>query len=112
MKAIQNIENGRSENDSSCRARRVLELATIGARARWRGRPRGFAHGRQGARPHHGEHAQVNLGVFSEPAHMLVKRRSLERDTVMVDGSSSAQRQADSARREQTESEASRPSRR
>jgi cytosine/adenosine deaminase-related metal-dependent hydrolase len=88
MKAIQNIENGRTENEFKLPARRVLELGTIdGARSL------GLADRVGSLKP--GKRADlimvdtraVNLGVFSDPAHMLVEAAQPSNvDTVMVDG--------------------------
>jgi len=88
MKAIQNIENGRAQNEFKLPARRVLELATIeGARSM------GMADRIGSLSP--GKRADlvmvnardVNLGVFSDPAHMLVEAaQPANVDTVMVDG--------------------------
>ncbi|HZM44655.1 MAG TPA: amidohydrolase family protein [Burkholderiales bacterium] len=88
MKAIQNIENARTENEFKLPARRVLELGTIeGARSL------GLADRTGSLMP--GKRADlimvntrdVNLGVFSDPAHMLVEAAQPSNvDTVMVDG--------------------------
>jgi cytosine/adenosine deaminase-related metal-dependent hydrolase len=88
MKAIQNIENSRANNEFKLPARRVLELATIeGARSM------GIDDRVGSLKP--GKRAdlimvntrEVNLGVFSEPAHMLVEAaQPANVDTVMVDG--------------------------
>ena len=88
MKAIQNIENARTENEFKLPARRVLELGTIeGARSL------GMADRIGSLTP--GKRAdlimvntrEVNLGVFSDPAHMLVEAAQPSNvDTVMVDG--------------------------
>jgi cytosine/adenosine deaminase-related metal-dependent hydrolase len=88
MKVIQNIENSRTENEFKLPARRVLELATIeGARSM------GVDDRVGSLKP--GKRADlilvntrdVNLAVFSEPAHMLVEAAQPSNvDTVMVDG--------------------------
>jgi len=88
MKAIQNVENGRTEKEFTLPARRVLELATIeGARSM------GVADRVGSLVP--GKRAdliivntrEVNLGVFTEPAHMLVEAAQPSNvDTVVVDG--------------------------
>jgi cytosine/adenosine deaminase-related metal-dependent hydrolase len=88
MKAIQNIENGRARNEFKLTARRVLELATIdGARSM------GVADAVGSLTP--GKRADlvmvdtraVNLGVFTEPAHLLVEAaQPANVDTVMIDG--------------------------
>jgi 5-methylthioadenosine/S-adenosylhomocysteine deaminase len=88
MKVIQNIENGRTQNEFKLPARRVLELATIGG-----ARSIGMADRIGSLTP--GKRADlvmvdtrdVNLGVFSDPAHMLVEAaQPANVDTVMVDG--------------------------
>ena len=88
MKAIQNIENARTENEFKLPARRVLELGTIeGARSL------GLADRTGSLRP--GKRADlimvntrdVNMGVWSDPAHLLVEAAQPSNvDTVMVDG--------------------------
>ena len=88
MKAIQNIENVRAEDEFKLPARRVLELGTIeGARSL------GLAERVGSLRP--GKRADlilvntrdVNLGVFTDPAHMLVEAaQPFNVDTVVVDG--------------------------
>jgi cytosine/adenosine deaminase-related metal-dependent hydrolase len=88
MKFIQNIENGKSENEFKLTARRVLELGTIeGARSM------GIADKVGSLKP--GKRADlimvstrdVNLGVFGDPAHMLVTAAQPSNvDTVVVDG--------------------------
>jgi 5-methylthioadenosine/S-adenosylhomocysteine deaminase len=88
MKANQNIDNARAQNEFKLPARRVLELATIeGARSMgMAGRIGSLAPGKRAdlimvnAR-------DVNLGVWSDPAHMLVEAaQPANVDTVMVDG--------------------------
>src|SRR5262245_12550879 len=88
MKAIQNVENSRTENEFKLPARRVLELATIeGARSMG-------VDGRVGSLTP-GKRADlimvstrdVNIGVFTDPAHMLVEAAQPSNiDTVVVDG--------------------------
>ena len=88
MKAIQNVENGETENEFKLPARRVLELATIeGARTM------GIDDRTGSLKP--GKRADlimvstrdVNLGVFSDPAHLLVEAAEPSNvDTVVVDG--------------------------
>jgi 5-methylthioadenosine/S-adenosylhomocysteine deaminase len=88
MKLVQNLENGRSENEFKLPARRVLELATIeGAKAL------GIAD-RTGSLKK-GKRADIimvgtrdiNIGPFTEPAYMLVDSAQASNvDTVMVDG--------------------------
>jgi len=88
MKAIQNIENGRSENEFKLLPRRVLEMATIeGARTM------GIDDRVGSLRP--GKRADVimvssrdvNMGPFTDPAHLLVEAaQPANVDTVVVDG--------------------------
>jgi cytosine/adenosine deaminase-related metal-dependent hydrolase len=88
MKLIQNVENGRSESEFKLTARRTLELGTIeGARSMG-------IHDKVGSLKA-GKRADlimintrdVNLGVFTDPAHMLVTAAAPANvDTVMVDG--------------------------
>lgn len=88
MKLVQNVENGKSESEFKLSARRVLELGTIeGARSM------GIADKVGSLTP--GKRADlimvstrdVNLGVFGDPAHMLVTAvQPANVDTVMVDG--------------------------
>jgi len=88
MKAIQNVENSRAEKEFTLPARRVLELATIeGARSM------GIADRTGSLVP--GKRADlimvntraVNMGVFTEPSHMLVEAAQPSNvDTVVVDG--------------------------
>jgi cytosine/adenosine deaminase-related metal-dependent hydrolase len=88
MKAIQNVENGETEKEFTLPARRVLELATIeGARSM------GIDDRTGSLKP--GKRADlimvstrdVNIGVFSDPAHMLVEAAEPSNvDTVVVDG--------------------------
>jgi cytosine/adenosine deaminase-related metal-dependent hydrolase len=88
MKLIQNLENGEAESEFKLTARRVLELGTIeGARSM------GIADKVGSLKP--GKRADlimvstrdVNLGVFGDPAHMLVTAAQPSNvDTVMVDG--------------------------
>ncbi len=88
LKMIRNIEDGRSHNEFKMSARRALELGTIeGARSLG-------LDGRVGSlKP--GKRADVimvatdrlNMGVFTDPAHMLVESAQAENvDTVIVDG--------------------------
>jgi cytosine/adenosine deaminase-related metal-dependent hydrolase len=88
MKAILNVENGRALDEFKLTARRVLELATIeGARSM------GIAESVGSLVP--GKRADlilvdtrhVNLGVVTEPAHMLVEAaQPANVDSVMIDG--------------------------
>jgi cytosine/adenosine deaminase-related metal-dependent hydrolase len=88
MKAIQNVENSRTRDEFKLPARRVLELATIeGARSMGiDDRVGSLAPGKR-ADLIMVNTRDVNLGVFSEPAHMLVEAAQPSNvDTVMVDG--------------------------
>jgi cytosine/adenosine deaminase-related metal-dependent hydrolase len=88
LKLIQNLETGEAESEFKLTARRVLELGTIeGARSM------GIADKVGSLKP--GKRADlimvstrdVNLGVFGDPAHMLVTAaQPVNVDTVMVDG--------------------------
>jgi cytosine/adenosine deaminase-related metal-dependent hydrolase len=88
MKLVQNVENGKSENEFKLTARRVLELGTIeGARSM------GIADKVGSLKP--GKRADlimvstrdVNLGVFGDPAHMIVTAaQPANVDTVVIDG--------------------------
>jgi cytosine/adenosine deaminase-related metal-dependent hydrolase len=88
MKAIQNVENGKAENEFKLPARRVLELATIeGARSM------GIDDRVGSLKP--GKRADlivvdtraVNMGVFGNPAHLLVEAaQPANVDTVVIDG--------------------------
>src|SRR5262249_9321718 len=88
MKPIQNLDNGAAESEFKLTTRRVLELATIeGARSM------GIADKVGSLKP--GKRAdlmmvstrEVNLGVFGDPAHMLVTAaQPANVDTVVVDG--------------------------
>src|SRR5439155_13195750 len=88
MKLTQNLDNGKSESEFRLTARRVLELATIeGARSM------GIANKIGSLKP--GKRADIilvstkdiNLGVFGDPAHMLVTATQPSNvDTVIIDG--------------------------
>jgi cytosine/adenosine deaminase-related metal-dependent hydrolase len=88
MKVVQNIENGRAENEFRLQPRRVVELATIeGARSLGLAdRIGSIAKGKRAdlimvnAR-------DINMGPFTDPYHMLVdSAQPWNVDTVMVDG--------------------------
>ncbi len=88
MKIVQNIENGRAENEFKLQPRRVVELATIeGARSLGLAdRTGSLAKGKRAdlimvnAR-------DINMGPFTDPYHMLVdSAQPWNVDTVMVDG--------------------------
>ena len=88
MKAIQNIENGRARDEFKITARRVLELATIdGARSMGVGDVVGSLTQGKRADLIMVDTRAVNLGVFTEPAHLLVEAaQPANVDTVMIDG--------------------------
>lgn len=88
MKAIQNIENGRARDEFKMTARRVLELATIdGARSMGLGGVIGSLSPGKRADLIMVNTRAVNLGVFTEPAHLLVEAaQPANVDTVMIDG--------------------------
>ena len=88
MKAVQNIENGIAETEFALSARRVLQLATSEG-ARSMGLADKIGSLKAGKRADlimvstHG----INLGVFGDPAHMLVTATEPANvDTVVVDG--------------------------
>lgn len=88
MKVIQNIENARTLNEFKLPARRVLELATIeGARSMGIGDRVGSLVPGKRADLIMVDTRDVNLAVFTEPAHLLVEAaQPANIDTVMVDG--------------------------
>ena len=88
MKAIQNIENGRARDEFKISARRVLELATIeGARSMGMGDIIGSLTPGKRADLLMVDTRAVNLGVFTEPAHLLVEAaQPANVDTVLIDG--------------------------
>ena len=88
MKAIQNIENGRANNEFKLPARRVLELATIeGARSMGVDDRVGSLEPGKRADLIMLNTRDVNLAVFSEPSHLVVEAAQPSNvDTVMVDG--------------------------
>ncbi len=88
MKAIQNIENARAKDEFRLPARRVLELATIeGARSLGLDDRVGSLKPGKRADLIMVNTRDVNLAVFSEPAHMLVEAaQPANVDTVIVDG--------------------------
>jgi 5-methylthioadenosine/S-adenosylhomocysteine deaminase len=88
LKMVRSIENAKSHDEFKMSARRALELGTIdGARSLG-------IEGRVGSlKP--GKRADVimvstrhlNMGVFTDPAHLLVESAEAENvDTVLVDG--------------------------
>jgi 5-methylthioadenosine/S-adenosylhomocysteine deaminase len=88
LKTVRNIENAKSHDEFKMSARRALELGTIdGARSL------GIDDRVGSLKP--GKRADVimvstqhwNMGVFTDPAHMLVESAEAENvDTVLVDG--------------------------
>ena len=87
MKLLQNVENGKSESEFKLSARRVLELATIeGARSMGLSDTIGsLVPGKRADIIMVSTH-EVNLGVFGDPAHMLVTAAQPSNvDTVVVD---------------------------
>lgn len=88
MKAIQNVENARTQNELRLPARRVLELATIEG-ASTMGLDASIGSLRPGKRADliMINTRQINLGVFTEPAHLVVEAaQPANVDTVLVDG--------------------------
>jgi cytosine/adenosine deaminase-related metal-dependent hydrolase len=88
MKVIQNVENGLSESEFKLPARRVLELATIeGARSMGLDEQIGSLKPGKRADLVMVSTTDVNIGVFTDPAHMLVEAAQPSNiDTVVVDG--------------------------
>jgi cytosine/adenosine deaminase-related metal-dependent hydrolase len=88
MKAIQNVENVRHEDEFKLPARRVLELGTIeGARSLGLDSQVGSLKPGKRADLIMVDTRQVNLGVFTDPSHMLVEAAQPSNvDTVVVDG--------------------------
>ena len=88
MKLIQNLENGRSESEFKLSARRVLEFATIeGARSMGIADHVGSLKAGKRADLIMVSTRDVNMGVFGDPAHMLVTAAQPSNvDTVIVDG--------------------------
>jgi cytosine/adenosine deaminase-related metal-dependent hydrolase len=88
MKVIQNVENSRTENEFKLPARRVLELATIdGARSMGVDDRVGSLKPGKRADVIMVSTRDVNIGVFTDPAHMLVEAAQPSNvDTVVVDG--------------------------
>ncbi len=88
MKGIQNVENSRTQDEFRLPARRVLELATIeGARSMGLDDSIGSLTPGKRADLIMVDTRALNLGVFTEPAHMLVEAaQPANVDTVMIDG--------------------------
>jgi cytosine/adenosine deaminase-related metal-dependent hydrolase len=88
MKVVQNAENGIAENEFKLTARRVLQLATSeGARSMGIADKVGSLKAGKRADLIIVSTRGVNLGVFGDPAHMLVTAAEPANvDTVVVDG--------------------------
>jgi cytosine/adenosine deaminase-related metal-dependent hydrolase len=88
MKTVQGIENGKAENEFKLSARRVVELATIeGARSMGIDDKVGSLKAGKRADIILIDTRAPNLGVFGDPAVMLVTAvQPANVDTVMVDG--------------------------
>ena len=88
MKVTQGIANARAEDEFALTARRVLELATIeGARSLGMAGEIGSLTPGKRADLILVETGRPNLGVFTDPAHMLVTAaQPANVDTVLVDG--------------------------
>jgi 5-methylthioadenosine/S-adenosylhomocysteine deaminase len=88
MKVVQNSENGIAENEFKLSARRVLRLATSeGARSMGIGDKTGSLKPGKRADLIMVDTRGINLGVFGDPAHMLVTAAEPANvDTVVVDG--------------------------
>lgn len=88
MKIVQNIENGRCENECRLPARRVLEMGTIeGARSLGLSDRIGSLTKGKRADLIMVNTRDVNMAPFTDPAHLLVEAaQPANVDTVMVDG--------------------------
>ena len=88
MKLVQNVENGKKENEFMLTARRVLELGTIeGARSMGIDDNVGSLKAGKRADLIMVSTRDLNLGVFTDPAHMIVTATQPGNvDTVMIDG--------------------------
>jgi cytosine/adenosine deaminase-related metal-dependent hydrolase len=88
MKLVQNLANGQAESEFKLPARRVLELATIeGARAMGIADKVGSIRVGKRADLIMVSTRDINMGVFGDPAHMLVTAAQPSNvDTVIVDG--------------------------
>jgi cytosine/adenosine deaminase-related metal-dependent hydrolase len=87
-KVIQNIENGATENEFKLPARRVLELATIeGARSLGIDDRTGSLTPGKRADLIMVSTREPNMGVFTDPAHLIVTAAEPSNvDTVVADG--------------------------
>jgi 5-methylthioadenosine/S-adenosylhomocysteine deaminase len=88
MKAIQNVENAKTESEFKLTARRTLALATIeGARSMGLDDKVGSLKPGKRADLIMVATGDVNMGVFTDPAHMLVTAaQPANVDTVIIDG--------------------------
>ena len=88
LKLARNIENAKSHDEFKMTARRVLELGTIdGARSLGIDGQVGSLKPGKRADVVMISTRQLNMGVFSDPAHMLVESAQPQNvDTVIVDG--------------------------
>ena len=88
LKLMRNIENGRSHDEFKMSARRALELGTIeGARSLGMDSVVGSLKPGKRADVIMVSTEQLNMGVFTDPTHMLVESAQAENvDTVIVDG--------------------------
>jgi cytosine/adenosine deaminase-related metal-dependent hydrolase len=88
MEFIQNIENGKSENEFKLTARRVLELGTIeGARSMGIADKSRLAQGGQARRPHYGLDARrQSRRIRRSRAQLVTAAQPSNVDTVVVDG--------------------------
>jgi 5-methylthioadenosine/S-adenosylhomocysteine deaminase len=88
MKLVQILENGRSESEFKLSARRVLELGTIeGARSMGIADKVGSLKAGKRADLIAVSTRDVNLGVFTDAAHMIVTAaQPANVDTVVIDG--------------------------
>lgn len=88
MKAVQNVQNARALDECALPARRVLELATIeGARSMRMDTKIGSIAPGKYADLILVDTRHVNLGIFSDPAHMLVgAAQPANVDSVFVGG--------------------------
>jgi cytosine/adenosine deaminase-related metal-dependent hydrolase len=88
MKVTQNVENAKAHDEFALTARRVLELATIeGARSMGMGEAVGSLRAGKRADVITVSIDGLNMGVFTDPAHLLVTAaQPANVDTVIVDG--------------------------
>jgi cytosine/adenosine deaminase-related metal-dependent hydrolase len=88
LKLARNIENAKAHNEFKLSARRVLELGTIeGARSLGIDDRVGSLKPGKRADVIMISTSQLNMGVFTDPAHMVIEATQPENvDTVIVDG--------------------------